>query len=333
MRESKPDWCDVPAELKDALTAFLEATIVDAPIAWGGFGPSATFILHTADGRRFFCKGTHPGFTREGNTAFFAELGYYQALAELSAFGPAFRGTASHEDWHLLVLDYVERSIEVPPWSDATFRGTIAMLARFHAHPPDRARERLPVAEEQTEFMGLYRAENGWKALAHPQQRAGFIALFADQSAIARWLDAHFEEFVALEERTSKMGGPRSWVHHDVRSDNLLFHKAGEPLLIDFPYLAYGPTLMDVAFFLPSIAGEGGPEPSEGLRLYQEIVEHRFDHGDTAIAIATVTGFFAARAGLPDITGLPRLRWVQKLQLIPSLNWLAGVIGIDPPPF
>jgi aminoglycoside phosphotransferase (APT) family kinase protein len=331
-RESKPAWSQVPAEAKDQLARMVGGGIADATIAWGGYGPSATFILHTTDGKKFFCKGTHPGFTEMGKAAFHTELSYYLSIPELADFGPAFRGAAHHDEWHLLVLDYVERAFEVPPWSAEAFRGAIKLLARFHAHPPARARELLPVAQEQTEFMGLYRAEHGWKSLAEPEQRAGFLALFGDHDAAARWLDAHLAEFIALEAQISHIGGPQSWVHHDVRSDNLLFHTVDAPMLVDFPFLAHGPTLIDVAFFLPSVAGEGGPSPSEGLRLYEEASGHRFAARDLAITVATVAGFFAARAGQPDIAGLPRLRWVQKLQLFPSLRWLSQVMEIDASP-
>jgi hypothetical protein len=260
------------------------------------------------------------------------QLSYYQSLPELAEFGPTFRGAAHHGDWHLLLLDHVERAMEVPPWTERAFRSAVAALARFHANTPARARSILPIAEAQSEFMGLYRAENGWRLLMESAARAQFLALFENEADARRWLDAHLEEFIDLEAQAAALGGPRSWVHHDVRSDNLLFTTAPEPLLVDFPFLAFGPTLMDVAFFLPSVAGEGGPSPMEGLRIYEQARGHEFDGRDTAIAVATVAGFFAVRAGLPDIPGLPRLRWVQKLQLVPSLGWLSAMTGIAPPP-
>lgn len=331
-REPKPVWSDVPVELRDALARLAGATFVDAVIAWGGFGPSATFILTTADNRKLFCKGTHPGFTEMGTKAFFTELSYYQSLPELAEFGPKFRGAAHHQDWHLLMLDYVARTREVPPWTDDAVQGALTMLSRFHARTPARAKEVLPVAEEQIDFMALFKAESGWKSLASPGSRAEFVALFADPDAAARWLDAHLADFVVLQAQASQIGGPRSWVHLDVRSDNLLFHHSAEPLLVDFPFLAIGPALIDVSFFLPSLAGEGGPSPVEALRLYEQTSGHRFGAHDIAITIATVAGFFAARAGQPELLGLPRLRWVQKLQLFPSLEWLSHSIAIEPPP-
>jgi len=89
---------------------------------------------------------------------------------------------------------------------------------------------------------------------------------------------------------------------------------------------------MDVAFFLPSVSGEGGPSPREGLRRYEQVSGYRFDAHDVAVTVATVAGFFAARAGQSDIPGLRRQRWVQKQQLFPSLTWLTEVTEIDPPP-
>jgi hypothetical protein len=332
VREPKPDWSEVPVELRDALVRLVGASFVDAAIVWGGYGPSATFMLTTADNRKLFCKGTHPGFTEMGTKAFFTELSYYESLPELAEFGPEFRGAAHHEDWHLLMLDYVARTREVPPWTPDAAQGALRMLARFHSRTPARAKEVLPVAEQQVDFMSLYQGDGGWKSLVDPGRRAEFIALFADSDAAERWLDAHLADFVALEGEASHIGGPRSWVHHDVRSDNLLFHDSDEPLLVDFPFLAIGPTLMDVAFFLPSLAGEGGPVPTEALRLYERMSGHRFDSRNIAITVAAVAGFFAARAGLPELPALPRLRWVQKLQLFPSLEWLRQAMTIEPPP-
>jgi hypothetical protein len=69
-RESKPAWADVPPQLKEELATLAGGPIADAAVAWGGYGPSATFILTTADRRKLFCKGTHPGFTEAGKVAF-----------------------------------------------------------------------------------------------------------------------------------------------------------------------------------------------------------------------------------------------------------------------
>jgi hypothetical protein len=90
--------------------------------------------------------------------------------------------------------------------------------------------------------------------------------------------------------------------------------------------------LLDIAFFLPSLAGQGGPSCADGLNLYERAAGATFAPEDIAIAAVIVSGFFAARAGEPDIPGLPRLRWVQKLQLFPALAWACQCLDLAPVP-
>jgi hypothetical protein len=61
-------------------------------------------------------------------------------------------------------------------------------------------------------------------------------------------------------------------------------------------------------------------------------IRMKVDARDVAVTVATVAGFFAARAGQAEILALPRLRWVQKLQLFPSLRWPNELLKIGPPP-
>jgi hypothetical protein len=95
--------------------------------------------------------------------------------------------------------------------------------------------------------------------------------------------------------------------------------------------------LIDIAFFLPSLAGQGGSTCAECLKLYEQAARITFAPDDVAAAATVVSGFFAARAGLPEIAALPRLRWIQKLQLFPALDWLSDMLGIEhlplPKPF
>jgi hypothetical protein len=46
---------------------------------------------------------------------------------------------------------------------------------------------------------------------------------------------------------------------------------------------------------------------------------------------ALVSGFFAARAGLPVIPQAPRVREVQRVQLAAALPWAARVLDLPPP--
>ena len=46
---------------------------------------------------------------------------------------------------------------------------------------------------------------------------------------------------------------------------------------------------------------------------------------------ARVSGFFAARAGLPGISDAPRVRVVQRQQLATALPWVARALDLPPP--
>jgi hypothetical protein len=174
----------------------------------------------------------------------------------------------------------------------------------------------------------IAKAQN-WHTLRDKPEE--FVALFEDRAGAAQWLAAHLDRLVALKERGTEIGGPRGWAHMDIRSDNLIFAN-GRVLLVDWPVLSYGPQLLDVAFFLPSLEGQGGPRCAQGLKHYEEAAGLALAAEDIAVAAAIVSGFFAARAGLPEIPALPRLRWIQKLQLFPALDWLSDVLQIDRPP-
>jgi hypothetical protein len=329
LREPKPAWREVPLALREKLATLVGDTIASADIVWGGYGPSATFALTTAAGKRFFCKGTHPGQTELGHQALLGERRNYERLPQIAQFGPAYLGGADHDDWHMAVLEHVPRAGTVPPWTDAAARQALALIARFHAAAPAQvARTLAPFVQS-----AMMQHEQGWNSLLNDAAaRARFLALFEDAGAAGRWFARHGERFAELESQAASLGGPASWLHLDIRSDNLVFAENGRLVLVDWPMLAYGPVLFDVAAFLPSLEGEGGPCCAEGLRLYEQLSGIAFEPFDVATAVADVAGYFAARAGELGIAALPRLRGIQKLQLFPALRWLSSCLAIDEPP-
>jgi hypothetical protein len=327
-REPKPAWADVPEALRAKIAAIIGEPIIDGEIAWGGFGPTASFVLTTDSGAKHFCKGTHPGNTAEGHAGVIRECENLAAFPELARLGAAFRGRADGDGWHLMVLEHVSRAANVPPWSPDAIARVMALVAAFHRATPERVEA---ILHDRWASDLIAKAQNWHTLRDKAEARDGFIALFANGAAASRWLDAHLEKFAALKDRGPEIGGPRGWAHMDIRSDNLIFAD-GRVLLIDWPVLSYGPQLLDIAFFLPSLAGQGGPSCAEGLRLYERAAGITFTADDVAAAAAVVAGFFAARAGEPEIPALPRLRWIQKLQLFPALDWLSDCLGVTRPP-
>ena len=107
------------------------------------------------------------------------------------------------------------------------------------------------------------------------------------------------------------------FLHFDVRSDNLCLVD-GRAVLVDWNLAARGNGKFDIAFWLPSLRLEGGPEPWEVLP----------GAGPLAAAVA---GFFAVRAGLPPPSGAPSVREFQRAQAAVALPWAARELGLKLP--
>ena len=64
---------------------------------------------------------------------------------------------------------------------------------------------------------------------------------------------------------------------------------------------------------------------------YVDAFDSPVNDSDLVAAAVAVSGYFAARAGLPDIPGLPRVRAVQRIQLASALSWVARLTDLPTP--
>lgn len=182
-------------------------------------------------------------------------------------------------------------------WRPGDVAAVTSALAALHATPiPDWVQPfdlgAWPgwheVARDPGPFLGLGWATPAWLDRALP-------ALLRDSTAVP-------EDDLVLS-------------HLDVRSDNLCIRR-GQALLVDWNWVQRAPRGLDLAFWAPSLAAEGGPRPE-------------------AVAPpgpawpARVSGFFAAQAGLPDLPLAPRVRHIQRVQLRTALPWAVRVLGLD----
>jgi aminoglycoside phosphotransferase (APT) family kinase protein len=104
--------------------------------------------------------------------------------------------------------------------------------------------------------------------------------------------------------------------HWDLRSDNICIGN-NAALFVDWNLACLSNPTLDLGFFLPSLAYEGGPAPERILPDAPEVA-------------AWVAGFFAARAGLPTIPDAPFVRRVQRQQLETALPWAIRALNLPP---
>jgi thiamine kinase-like enzyme len=105
-------------------------------------------------------------------------------------------------------------------------------------------------------------------------------------------------------------------VHGDVRSDNLCF--VGDRVVpVDWNWACRGNGMIYIAGWLPSLRLEGGSPPDAVLP------------GQPHLA-AVISGYFAARAGLPVEQASPEIRALQHAQLQVALAWALIALGLPP---
>jgi len=90
-------------------------------------------------------------------------------------------------------------------------------------------------------------------------------------------------------------------------------------VFIDWNHACSANPRLDLGAWLPSLAWEGGPAPERILPDAPEVA-------------AWISGFFASRAGLPQIPDAPYVRKVQREQLSTALPWALRALGLPPLP-
>ena len=199
-----------------------------------------------------------------------------------------------------LALEDLSAAEWPPPWSDARIDAVLAAFREIRATPK-------PVGL-RAEDDG--RAREDWDAVAaNPRE---FLALGI---VSASWLDRALPALQAAAASAQLAGG--ALIHLDVRSDNVCF-RGGRAIVIDWNHARIGNPDLDVAFWLPSLAAEGGPLPGSILPHAPELA-------------AWVAGFFCARAGGPPIPEAPHVRSLQLAQARTALPWAASELGLPEP--
>jgi hypothetical protein len=182
-----------------------------------------------------------------------------------------------------------------PPWQPGGIDAVLAALREAAATP---VRAPLPLLAEDS--IG------GWSAVARDPEP--FLGL---ELVTQAWLEDALPALLDASRATPLDG--TALLHCDVRSDNLCL-RDGRAILFDWSHGRLGNPEFDVAFWLPSLALEGGPQPDA--------------FGVDAFAVY-VAGFFAGLAGLRPPPGAPAVRGFQLAQLEVALPWARRVLGLS----
>lgn len=333
-REPKPDWNAVPPAARAALERKLGQKIVAAEIAWGGFSPGATFKIALADGSGRFVKSTNPQQTPAGNDMVLAEIECFERYPCIGSAGPAYLGHQEAGDWHWLILELIADATQPPPWTKAQLRNLFEALAAFYARARDAALPPDIADQGHAKLDELFPTDSGgWVEMqSDPGARRLFAGAFMDAAAAERWLDAVVPRMVPLQRARPVVGGPRSLIHLDLRSDNVLFRRDCGAVILDWSDVTWGPVAIDLLAFAPSCIGEGGATGPELAEAFAAALGAPLRDDDIAIGLAAIAGFFVGRVGRAPSPGLPRLPWVVRMQFWGAMRWAERAIGTPPLP-
>jgi hypothetical protein len=273
-----------------------------SPVRWkqvesGGYGRvNAHWRVEFADGRSVFVKHA---LTDDAAGWLRTERLVLESVQ--AAFTPAYHGAFDDGRCTLIVIEDLSAASWPPPWSSKQIDAVLSALAALHSTRPP---EGLPTLE------GALERVIGWPAVAADREPWLSTGLCSRS-----WLEEALP-YLLQAATTAGLAGTEL-LHFDVRSDNLCFAD-DRVVLVDWNLASIGNGSFDVAFWLPSLRLEGGPEPWEVLP----------NAGGLAAAVA---GFFAARAGLPPPPGAPTVREFQRAQAEVALQWAARELGLKLP--
>jgi hypothetical protein len=281
--------------VKPDAVAGAERILGSAATAWtrvtsGGWSVNEHWTVELADGGRAFLK--HAALVEPCPTWLRDEYVVYTGID-----GPFLPQLLGWEDGErpLLVLDDLSPGAHwPPPWRSGDVDAVLAALREVAT-----ASVLVPLPRVADYSLG------GWPEIARdpePFLRLGLVS--------QAWLEAALPALVDAWETTPLDGD--ALLHGDVRSDNLCV-RGGRAILFDWNHAGLGNPAFDVAFWLPSLALEGGPQPDafgvDGFAVY-------------------VAGYFAALAGLPPPEGAPAVRGFQLAQLEIALPWACRALGL-----
>lgn len=308
----RPEWVTIPDRVRSAVEEWLGSTVISASSQAGGFSPGAAARLRTADGRRVFAKIVGPEPNEFAPHFHRREV---RVVADLPVDLPVPRLLWSYDEgedgWVALLFEDIAGENPSLPWHDDDLdRVVAALIALSEALTP------APAALEWTGSASRWGIANlgGWRRLQ--------IGTPVDLDA---WSRTHLEQLTELEDAAPEAIVGETLLHLDIRADNLLL-TPDRIRIVDWPHARIGAAWVDIVFFAPSVAMQGGPSPESLIARHPAALAA--DPAAITATVAAIAGFFTYQALLEPPPGLPTLRAFQNAQGAVARAWLAERTGL-----
>jgi aminoglycoside phosphotransferase (APT) family kinase protein len=307
----RPGWEEVPGRVRAAIEAWLDDRVTVAESAPGGFSPGLAARLQTRDGRRVFVKAVGPEPNPDSSAMHRREA---EVVRALPSEAPVPRLLWSHDEgeegWVVLVFEDVDGRSPAEPWRaedlDRSLDALVALARLLTPSPLPRTIVGSP------EFWPIVSGGH-WRKLVEERP-----------ARLDGWSLRHLDGLAELEAGAPAAAEGDALLHLDLRADNLLL-TPDRVVVVDWPHARVGAPWVDLLFFAPSVAMQGGPPPEELLSRYPP-ARHADPDAITAVVCA-IAGFFVGEGLQPPPPGLPTLRAFQIAQGEVAREWLARRTG------
>ncbi len=299
----------MPISLRSAIEDHLGAKVTDVVTRRGGFSPGLAATLHLSDGRRVFAKAVGSLPNPKSPDIYRKEIKVASSMPNLPQV-PRFLWSLDDGDWVVLLFENVEGVQPELPWrSDELVRVLSAIGDLSNLLTPSPVP--LPTVSEQ--FGDNF---SGWRQFAKLVELRGRSSLRFLHDA---WCLENIQLLANLEEKWTDASVGNTLLHADLRADNLLLTK-GRVLVVDWPWACIGAKWIDLVFFLPSVAMQGGPKPWELFDSHE--LAREADPSAVTCVLAALIGVLLYLGNKPPEPGLPTLRQFQLAQGFAALEWL-----------
>jgi aminoglycoside phosphotransferase (APT) family kinase protein len=304
-------WADVPEPVRTAIERGCGAAVVQAVTAPGGFSPGLAARLVCADERRWFVKAVSSEANAVTPRMHKREAEVLSDLDPLISSGrlpaPRLRATVEHGSWFGLILEDIDGQHPALPWQHDQTGQVLDAL--------DVLADVLTPAPITAPDIGQYLGADftGWRTLAGNP---------ADDR-IDAWARARLADLAALEATWAAHASGTTLLHADIRADNLLLTSNGV-VVVDWPHACVGAAFVEVVLLAPSVAMQGGPQPSE--LVARSRAARSASHADLRATVCALAGYFTERALRPPPPGLPTVRAFQAAQGEAACRWLAELL-------
>lgn len=310
----RPDWADLPADLRAAISARLGARVSGATTAGGGFTNGYAAVLDTVAGDRVFVKAAsladqpHLSGWYARETAIIAVLPPHLPVAR-----PRWTLTAAGH--FVICLDAIDGRMPMLPWQPAELTATLggyARVAEVLREPPAEL-----VALGLPRLADLARDDlSWWREVV--DGREPVPAGMPDQ------LRDRLPELAALEGLLPGYAESTGLIHCDLRVDNVLVDRAGAAWICDWNWLCFGPAWFDLAGLLITAYASG----LDVDRLFAaHPAAYRVPADGLDAALAALAGYSLVQATAGPANDSPHLAAHQRWSGETALAWLADRRG------